>query len=283
MLGHVLWIGGPPCAGKTSIARRLATKHDLGLYSMDAHTYDHHHRALTSRLPLATQWEAMSPDERWLAAPEEMAVLGSAGNEERFELILEDLRRLPASPAVIVEGTPLLPRLVFEQLASPSHAVWLLPSPSFQRAGLGGRSTVTWDATSDPPRALENRIRREELVGEAIERAAGERGLAILRVDESRDLDAMTAEVERHFGPALATARSATTHEERHALRRDENRTVVAQLRAYLSDVPAAGTPDEVAFDFSCECGRAGCGEVVHLTVTEYESIAAVVAPRHAG
>jgi hypothetical protein len=27
---------------------------------MDAHTYDHHHRALASRLPLATQWEAMS-------------------------------------------------------------------------------------------------------------------------------------------------------------------------------------------------------------------------------
>src|SRR5687768_16623138 len=118
MLDHVLWIGGPPCSGKSSIARRPATKHDLGAYNMDAYTYDHQYRALASELPLATQWEAMSPDERWLAAPEEMAALGIAGNEERFLLILEDLRRLPASPSVIVDGTPLLPWLVSEQLAS---------------------------------------------------------------------------------------------------------------------------------------------------------------------
>jgi hypothetical protein len=283
VLAHVFWIGGPPNSGKTSVARRLARKHDLRLYNMDAYTYDHHHRSLAAGLPLASKWEAMSPDQRWLDAPEQLAALGIAMNEERFALILEDLRRLPSAPAVVVEGAPLLPWLVSEHLASRGHGVWLIPSRSFQRAGLAARPTVTWDATSDAQRALANRIRREELVAEAIERGARERGLATVAVDGSRDLDATTAEVERHLQAALAAAPRAASPEARRALRRDENRTVVKQLRAYLADVPAAGTPETVEFDFGCECGRSGCAETVRLTVTGYEAGDAAVHRRHAG
>ena len=72
---------------------------------------------------------------------------------EGFDLIVEDLLRLPTEPAVIVEGFRLLPHLVQPLLAEPTHAVWLLPTPEFRRAASERRGSSQWaflDATSDP-------------------------------------------------------------------------------------------------------------------------------------
>jgi replication-associated recombination protein RarA len=38
---NVLWLGGSPCAGKTTIARMLAEKYGLRLYHFDRHEPDH--------------------------------------------------------------------------------------------------------------------------------------------------------------------------------------------------------------------------------------------------
>jgi cytidylate kinase len=282
-LAHVLWVGGPPCSGKTSIARTLAKRHDLRVYNSDSHTYQHHYRAIEARLPAATGWESMTPDERWLAStPEEMAELSLEANAERCRMILEDLYALPTSPGVIVEGTPLLPWLVREHAASPQHTVFLLPTPEFEHARLAERPTVTWNQTSDPELARENRARREHLVAVAIERGAAEDGLPTEPVDGSRDLDAMTAAVERRFAVALAALPCATTRHARRDLRRDDNETIVRQILLYLADMPAAGTPETAEFDFSCECGQTGCGSTLRTTVAAYQATDVLVHPQHA-
>jgi shikimate kinase len=45
-LARVFWLGGMSGVGKTTAARALARRHDLRLYSFDAHQYEH-----TSRMP----------------------------------------------------------------------------------------------------------------------------------------------------------------------------------------------------------------------------------------
>ncbi|GAA2529401.1 AAA family ATPase [Streptomyces koyangensis] len=66
---RVVWIGGPPGAGKTTLARALAHRGGLRLYRSDTLTWEHRDRALAAGHPAATRWEALTPADRWSAPP----------------------------------------------------------------------------------------------------------------------------------------------------------------------------------------------------------------------
>jgi hypothetical protein len=90
-LRHVLWIGGPPSAGKTVVATRIARRHGLRWYGADIRTWQHRDRALVAGNPAAHRWEAMTPDERWVrSTPAEM--LAMSLHTERGPMVLDDLR-----------------------------------------------------------------------------------------------------------------------------------------------------------------------------------------------
>jgi hypothetical protein len=103
-LSHVLWIGGPPGSGTSTVAEALAERFGLQLYSVDAQTSVHE-----ERMP-ATEFSTFLATSR-----------------HRFRLVLEDLRELPDEPVAIVEGPQLFPTSVSAVLRSPDQALFLLP------------------------------------------------------------------------------------------------------------------------------------------------------------
>lgn len=259
MLPRVLWIGGPPCSGKTSIALLLAGRHDLRSYNSDLHTWEHHDKAVDRGHPEAAFWQSATPDQKWLCELDELVEHTLGANAERCSLMLEDIESLPRSPLVVAEGTPLLPWLVADRVADPAHAVWLVPTPEFQRARLAERPQITFAQTSNPERALENRIQREIAVGRLIERDARERGFNVLRVDGSRGVLDVAEDVEEILGPAIAAGPRASTAAQRFELRRRHNLQVHRQVSAYFDRVPGAGDPASSPVPFACECGASGC------------------------
>ena len=271
VLPHVLCIGGPPCSGKTSVALLLAARNDLRVYNADLHTWEHHDRAVERGWSDATFWQTATPDRAWLADPESILRHTLDANEERCRLMLEDLEALPRAPLVVAEGTPLLPWLVADRLGDRDRGVWLVPTPGFQRARLLERSRLSFQRTSDPERALENRIRRELAVGELIERDARERGFHVVHVDGSRSLRAVAGEIERLFAAAIAAGPRAETREARRELRRRHNRQVLRQVSAYFDRVAGAGDPAATPVPFGCECGASGCLGETRATLEEAE------------
>jgi hypothetical protein len=213
-LAHVLWIGGPPDAGKTSIAQLLARKHKLQVYHFDRREMDHIGRADPARQPALAAFGARlrGLDERafsedlWVARPPAaMARETVACWSERFGLAIEDLLVMPPAPPIVAEGPGFFPECVAPLIADRRKAVWLVPSEAFKRASVAGRNKPgARDQTSDPGRATRNLIDRDLLMGRHVRQRARALGLTVYEVDGARCLDEMAALVEAHFAPWLS-------------------------------------------------------------------------------
>jgi len=89
-LRHVYWLGGGSGAGKSTIARRLATKHGLRLYSTDDAMGDHGRRYRPEDCPFLTELKKMSMDERWVdRSPQTMIETFHWFRGEGFGLIMK--------------------------------------------------------------------------------------------------------------------------------------------------------------------------------------------------
>jgi hypothetical protein len=206
-LSHVLWIGGPPDCGKTSIARDLGQKYGLAIYHFDRHEPSHfsrvdpnHHPALYAAHP-----DRMTTEHRWLGStPEEMARETLQSWTERFGMAIDDLLALPATSPIVAEGPGFFPECVAPLLTDAAKALWLVPTPVFKRESAIRRDKPgsRWE-TTDPERAQQNLIERDLLMGEHIRRTAEELGLTVYLVDGTVGLDRMRERVEGYFRPWL--------------------------------------------------------------------------------
>lgn len=248
-LAHVLWIGGPAGAGKTTVARRLARKHGLRWYNCDAQTWQHLDRAVAGGVRNAQRFAALTPAQRAVARPEEIEY-------DRGPLTVEDLRTLPDSPLIVVDGAPPDPAI-----AAAGQAVWLLPSQAVQRARLQQRHP-----DGVPPRYL----RQWRPV---TQRAAASCGPTV--TVDNLTVEQTVAEVDRVFAQRLAEGPVATTMAQRQELLRYANQAIIAQCRGWLAHQPAPG-PRLAAQMFDCECAQPGCTALVELPVEAAEAAAAV-------
>jgi hypothetical protein len=147
---------------------------------------------------------AMNMDERWVnRSPETMLDTFHWFQGEGFNLIIEDLIRLTPERGIIVEGFRLLPHLVKPLISVPSHAVWLLPTPSFRQAVVESRGGSAWEflcKTSNPERALRNLLERDRLFTDILREETARLGLRSLDVDTTTTEDAVAKRVTDAFG-----------------------------------------------------------------------------------
>lgn len=201
---HVYWIGGGSGAGKSTIAGRIAAQHGLRVYATDYAMPDHARRATPQDAPLLHEFMALDMDERWLnRTPEIMLETFHWFHGEGFNSITEDLRALPEEQGVIAEGFRLLPRLVKPLLASPAHAVWLLPAPGFRKQVLESRGGSSWRflaQTSNPERALHNLLERDRMFTDMLREEAARLELPALEVDTTMSEDEVVNRVTEMFG-----------------------------------------------------------------------------------
>jgi hypothetical protein len=200
-LAHVYWLGGASGAGKSTIAARLAERHDLQLYSTDDVMPDHAGRSTAETSPQLAEFVAMSMDERWVdRSPEAMLDSFHWYRGEAFDLIVEDLLALSPAP-VIAEGFRLLPSLV-DPLAGRARAVWLLPTPQFRRAAFEERGSL-WsiaNRTSDAERALRNLLERDAMFTERLRADVAVSGRPAVEVDVGDAEDDILDRVSRRLG-----------------------------------------------------------------------------------
>jgi hypothetical protein len=184
--------------------------------------------------------------------------------------VLEDLPKLPPQPAVLVEG----PQVVPDGLPDGARAVFFVPTPEFQRDTLSPRPMPS----SDPVRALANRLVKDRLYTDRVAALARARGFTVIDVDGTRTTAELCAQVEEEFSDFFAGSEPIDVR----GVRRWENEKIARNVRAWHASGDhraAQGMP----VPFACECGRLGCGERVAVTLNDFDRVERILAPGHPG
>ncbi len=148
-------------------------------------------------------------NERWVnRSPEEMKEEVLACWAERFPMVIDDLTRMVAESPVIAEGVGLFPALVAPFLSQPPNAVWLIPTPEFQRRVRDTRESTVADNPhiSDRQRAFRNLLARDALIATHLRDQATALGLPMIAVDAGNVAE-VVVNLEPRVVRSLAVAR----------------------------------------------------------------------------
>lgn len=208
----VLWLGGAPDAGKSTVARILVRRYGLGFYSLDKREQAHLARlaagadAGSAAAPATYQGVLdTTPVERLAElAPAEHLAWSWTFARDRFPFLLEDLRAFQGLFPILVEGVGLLPNLVTPLLKTARQAIWLVPAEAFAQANWE-RSKKHFLArqTADPDRARRDLMALDRMLAERIAAEARANGLQVLEIDGLRSPADVAVLVAEHFEPYL--------------------------------------------------------------------------------
>ena len=197
-LAQVYWLGGTPCAGKTTVAEILADQFGLAIYHTDRWR-PHLELADPQRHPAMTYAKALlasqAERDRYANQPVEQQLAQLfALKRENFEFLMADLEAAAAQGPVICEGVHLPPDMV-GQIATPEHVAYLISTRqfieerNFDREREHGRVT-RW------PGHLERILRQRD----RLHRLVTDSGARMLQVDGSRTAADTAAAVADHYG-----------------------------------------------------------------------------------
>ena len=211
-LSHVLWIGGSPCSGKSTISHTIARISVFVVYQVDAWSGNHLARLVAAGDAQATAFLRMTMSQRWIERSVETLTQEALSIWTRsFSLVIEDLLMLPKETFIVAEGN-FLPACVAPYLSSSHQAIWLVPTEAFCEQGrrekwaeLARRQKRhgVYDEGSDPEQLRRNMIGRDCRLARSVKQQAEERSLTVHVVDGSRSREEMTELVEQHFDPYL--------------------------------------------------------------------------------
>jgi 2-phosphoglycerate kinase len=202
-LDHVLWIGGSPCSGKTSIAELLAEQHGLPLYHVDEMFERHRQRVSLAVHPNLYKWTHTGWNSLWMQSGEVLLAEAIGCYREQFEMVVEDLAERGSEELVLAEGSSLLPGSVAKVMVGREQGIWIVPTEEFQRARYRERGSWVEGILAecdDPETAYRNWMDRDVAFGQWVRGQAEKLDLEVLEVSGRRSIASNAEIVAAHSG-----------------------------------------------------------------------------------
>ncbi|MCB9156204.1 MAG: hypothetical protein H6645_03700 [Caldilineaceae bacterium] len=209
-LRRVYWLGGSPCAGKSTVSEMIAEQLGWQVYHCDDWDEVHRARADVVKHPTFHAVTKLRGDALWLRPVEEQLATEIRFHGEQLALVLEDLPQILATDErpLLVEGSAPLPHLLTPLLPNRHHAFWLIPTETFQRYYYAQRPWVPGQlaTTSNPAQAFENWMQRDAAFARWLEGQVAHDNLEWWQVDGTISIEETAELVTKHFCPMLPNA-----------------------------------------------------------------------------
>lgn len=131
-MSKIYFVGGSPCAGKSTICEIISKKYNLYYYKFDDYLDDYMKLAAKNNKPLCKKNIAMNAEQIWMREPliqsqEEFGIY-----EEIFKNLINDLKKIKCDKDIITEGCAYIPRLVKQLGISNNRYLSIIPTKNFK-------------------------------------------------------------------------------------------------------------------------------------------------------
>lgn len=195
---RVLFIGGSPCSGKSTVAERISEEYGAYYFKVDDFLDEFTARAADRGYPVCKKIMAMTPEEIWMRDPSVQCEEEFLIYQEISELVSEYLKNIDAD-FIITEGAAYTPEVMGEYKAKEYIAI--IPAPDFQITHYKEREWVPYvlEGCSDRQRAFDNWMQRDILFAERVKAECEEKKIPCITNDGRITRDGLTGMVKELF------------------------------------------------------------------------------------
>lgn len=205
-MSNIYWIGGSPCAGKTTISEIIGQEFGWQVYHIDRHIESYLKRADEYKHPNLSYYRKIGLRNFLLLDAETQLESVIGMSHEQFAFILEDIAELDDNRPILVEGANLLATDILNQGASAQHCQWMIPTQTFQLEVYPKRGSWVQDVLRhhfEPDEAIiafENWMERDAMMATWTANEAHRLNINVITVDGSISLLDNAETVMHHFG-----------------------------------------------------------------------------------
>ena len=195
---RVLFIGGSPCSGKSTVAERISKEYGAYYFKVDDFLDKFTHNAAKKGYPACKNSVTMTPDEIWMREPLIQCEDEFLIYDEISELVFEYLEKIDAD-FIVTEGAAYTPNVMVKH--GKKKYISIIPTPDFQISHYKEREWVPYilEGCSDKQQAFHNWMERDILFAKQVKAECEENAVPCIVNDGTRTQDEMFSIVKELF------------------------------------------------------------------------------------
>ncbi len=195
---RVLFIGGSPCSGKSTVAERISKEYGACYFKIDDYLDEFVNVAAQKGYPACKNCVTMTPDEIWMREPSIQCKEEFLIYDEISESVFEHLNKVDAD-FIVTEGAGYTPNVMMKY--GRKEYISIVPTPDFQISHYKQREWVSYilKDCSDPQQAFHNWMERDILFAKQVKSECEKNAVPCIVNDGCRSQDEMFGYVKELF------------------------------------------------------------------------------------
>lgn len=202
---NIYFVGGSPCAGKSTVAYILSKRYDLYYFKVDERLDEYTRQGALMNREICKKQVEMSAEEIWMRKPVLQCKEEFLFYEEVNDFLMEDLEELGRAceeRAIITEGAAYTPHIMRKLQIPKDRYIAITPAKEFQISHFRQRDWIPYvlEGCSDMEKAFGNWMDRDALFAEKVNQECKELGYLSIRNDGRLSVEDLVHKVSDCFG-----------------------------------------------------------------------------------